>query len=222
MRRALRASLRASLLALPVLLAVAPNAEAQRRGRDRDRDRDNPPRLRRERPQLSIEGAGLFAMPRGSALGRAGDGTGFDAMASIGAGVFSIGGGYQRAWHTRPLNDAHVIVDGAFLEPRLALPVAAGNFTPYLLGRASRLTRHAPATGTGSEEPEIKGTALGGGIGNLFWLADNVQLNTSLMWQDLRFDRALSVQGPGGTGRVSGGQWTIRAGVTIGFDNWGR
>jgi hypothetical protein len=214
-RPTLQHALRGALFALPLLAAlVSSPLDAQTRRR-------YPPQSRREPPSFAIDAGGLFTSLRGDALGNVGDGTGFDVMASLGSSIFSIGAGYQRSWHSRPGNEDDVIVDGGFLEPRLALPWAAGNFTPYVMGRAARLTRRPPDTGVGSGEPKVNGTALGLGAGTLLWLAENVQINTAIMWQDLRFDRAQGIP-TGGTTRVSGSQWGLRAGVTLGFNDWGR
>jgi hypothetical protein len=140
-------------------------------------------------------------------------------MGSVGSGMFSLGGGYQRQAHRR-IDGGDAVVSGAFIEPRLALPLAAGNFTPYVFGRGARLARRVSGS---PAEPTVNGTAIGGGFGTLFWLAPNVQLNTSILWQDLRFDRANGLDLPViQDRRVEGSQWGLRAGVTIGFDNWGR
>lgn len=172
---------------------------------------------------FSLDGGGLFTTLRGNALGNIGDGSGFDVMASVGSGVFSVGAGFQRTYHSRPANNEDVVVEGGFIEPRLALPFSTGNFTPYGLARVARLTRRPPDSGPGSAEPSVRGTALGLGAGTLFWLASNVQINTAIMWQDLRFDRAEGLELPvGSVARVTGSQWGLRAGLMIGFDNWGR
>lgn len=197
-------------IAASMLLAIPLDAQQRRAG---------PPQHRRERPALSLEVGGLFSSQTGEALGPVGDGTGFDIMGSIGSGMFSLGGGYQRQAHRRSTG-GDAVVSGAFIEPRLALPLAAGNFTPYVFGRAARLTRRVSMS---PDEPTVNGTAIGGGFGTLFWLAPNVQLNTSLLWQNLRFDRAAGLDLPVITSsRVDGSQWALRAGVTVGFDNWGR
>lgn len=181
--------------------------------------RAEPPQHRRERPALSLEAGGLFSSQTGDALGPVGDGTGFDIMASVGSGMFSLGGGYQRQAHRRAIG-GDAVVGGAFIEPRIALPLAVGNFTPYVFARGARLTRRVSDA---PDEPTVNGTAIGGGFGTLFWLAPNVQLNTSLLWQDLRFDRSVGLELPViQSPRVEGSQWSIRAGITIGFDNWGR
>ncbi len=201
--------------ALAVTLPLLPaDAAAQRRGRDW------PPQQRRERPMIAIEGAGLFSALAGDALGAVGDGTGFDVMASVGSGTFSLGGGWQRARHPIASVAGAATVEGGFIEPRVALPLAVGNFTPYALGRASRLSRRASGPAGG---PTVNGTALGGGVGTLFWLAPNLQLNTALLWQELRFDRAATAAPAGlAPDRVTGTQWSLRAGLSIGFDTWGR
>lgn len=200
-------------LLLPALLLWSTAAEAQRR-------REPVPQLRRERPMLALEAGGLFSSVRGDALGTAGDGTGFDVVASIGSGMFALGAGYQRSTHGRAGTNNDAIVDGFFIEPRLALPVATGNFTPYVFGRAARLTRELDS---GDDEPRVNGTGLGAGVGTYFWLAENVQLNTAVLWQDLRFDRSSGLSLPLlGSSRVEGSQWAIRAGLSVGFDRWGR
>jgi hypothetical protein len=211
-------TLRGALFALPLLATFATSSlDAQ------TRRRSYPSQARREPPAFAIDAGGLFTSLRGDALGNVGDGTGFDVMGSIGSSVFSLGAGYQRSWHSRPGNEDDVIVDGGFIEPRLALPFAHGNFTPYVLGRAARLTRRPPNAGAGSGEPKVNGTALGLGAGTLLWIAENVQINTAIMWQDLRFDRAQGLTTPGGgTARVSGSHWGLRAGLTLGFNDWGR
>jgi len=215
-RPTLQQAFRGALFALPLLASLASSPlDAQTRRRTY-------PSHRREPPSFALDAGGLFTSLRGDALGNVGDGTGFDVMGSIGSSVFSLGAGYQRSWHSRPGNEDDVIVDGGFLEPRLALPWAAGNFTPYVLGRAARLTRRPPDTGVGSGEPKVNGTALGLGAGTLLWLAENVQINTAIMWQDLRFDRAQGLPLPGSSSRVTGSHWGLRAGLTLGFNDWGR
>lgn len=202
----------APAFALALLGVVPADVNAQSR-------RDWPPQHRRERPQLALEASGLFSSQRGEPLGSVGDGTGFDVMGSIGSGMFSLGGGYQYQTHRRTTS-GNVVVDGAFLEPRLALPLAVGNFTPYVFARGARLTRRVHDAAQGDEERAVSGTAVGGGLGTLFWLAPNIQLNTSLLWQDMRFDRASAL--PLSPIRASGSQWGVRAGLTVGFDRWGR
>ncbi len=204
---------RATLLAVPLLLlAITSSSEAQRR-------REAVPQLRRERPMLALEATGLFSSVKGQALGTAGDGAGFDVMGSVGSGMFALGAGYQRSTHTLlGQSSSRAIVDGVFIEPRLALPLATGNFTPYVFARAARLERSLENSGN---EPRLRGSAIGGGVGTYFWLANNVQLNSALLWQDLRFDQASAR--PNITGaRADGSQWAIRAGLSVGFDNWGR
>jgi len=168
---------------------------------------------------LALEATGLFSSVKGQALGTVGDGAGFDVMASVGSGMFALGAGYQRSTHTLlGQSNRRALVDGAFIEPRLALPLAAGNFTPYVFGRAARLARSLENSGG---EPRLRGSAIGGGIGTYFWLANNVQLNSALLWQDLRFDQPATRPNVA-VARADGSQWALRAGLSVGFDNWGR
>lgn len=176
------------------------------------------PQLRRERPMVALEANGLFTTVRGDARGIARDGNGFDVLASIGSGVFSLGAGYQRSTHSETSISDRSVVDGFFIEPRLALPVAAGNFTPYVFGRAARLTRNLDI----ANRDALHGTALGGGVGTYFWLAPNVQLTTAVLLQDVRFDRDVIIGQPLFNDRAQGTQWGVRAGLSVGFDQWGR
>lgn len=195
--------------ALPVALLLSVSVEAQ--------DRSWPPQMRRDRAQFALEASGALSQLRGDAIGSATDGAGFDVLASVGVSVLSLGGGYQRATHRVAGSDA--IVDGIFFEPRIALPFAARNFTPFVFGRAARLERDV----TGASGSAVaRGTGLGAGVGTYVWLAPNVQLNTSVGWHELRFGDDGALAGSPIVGRTSGNHWQVRAGLTLGFDRWGR
>lgn len=180
-------------------------------------DRSWPPQMRRDRPQIALEGAGALSTLSGNALGSATDGTGFDVLASIGVSVLSLGAGYQRSTHSLGGDDA--VVHGVFFEPRVALPLAARNFTPFVYGRVSRLERTIDNS-LGSVN--TNGTGLGAGVGTYVWLAPNVQLNTTVGWTDLRFGATDNVSIFPLAGRTTGSSWGVRAGLTLGFDRWGR
>ncbi len=175
-----------------------------------------PPQFRRDRAQFALEASGSLATLRGNPIGQATDGSGFDVMASVGVSVLSLGGGYQRSQHRLGSDDA--VVQGFFFEPRLALPLAARNFTPFVYGRVSRLERSMQNT-TGRTST---GTGLGGGVGTYVWIAPNVQLNTTVGWTDLRFSASDDVSVSPIGGRSTGSSWGVRAGLTLGFDRWGR
>ncbi|MCU0648278.1 MAG: hypothetical protein MUF00_09805 [Gemmatimonadaceae bacterium] len=199
MRRSLHALSGLTLLALSLLPDLA---GAQRRGRDW------PPQHRRSAPQLGLEGGGLFS--RGSSSTTA-DASGFDVMGTVGSGMFSLGGGYQRSTVRQSVaGSADNVLDGFFVEPRLALPLSAGNFTPYLFGRAAWLTN--TRTISGGATTESSASQVGGGVGTLIWLAPRLQLNTALVVLDTR-----AAQTP-----LDGRSLGVRAGVTIGLDRWGR
>ncbi len=195
---------------LTILTSVLPAiAQAQ--------DRSWPPQLRRDRPQLALEGAGALSSLSGNAVGSASDGTGFDVLASIGVSVLSLGAGYQRSTHSLGGDDA--VVQGVFFEPRVALPFAARNFTPFVYGRVSRLER---TIDNSLGRVNTNGTGLGAGVGTYVWLAPNVQLNTTVGWTDLRFSATDDVSIFPLAGRTTGSSWGVRAGLTLGFDRWGR
>jgi hypothetical protein len=209
LRRRSHAASRALLSALTISLVAADALAAQ--------DRSWPPQHRRERAQFALEGSGSLSQLSGNAVGSATDGTGFEVMGSVGVSVLSLGGGYQRSTHRVGISDARV--DGFFFEPRLALPFVARNFTPFVYGRVSRLDRSVDGE-IGSLE--TRGTGLGAGLGTYLWLAPNIQLSSSVGWNEVRFGDP----GPGAgfpiTGRTSGNNWTVRAGLVLGFDRWGR
>jgi hypothetical protein len=192
-----------ALAALSLSLMATSTADAQRRGRDW------PPQHRRSAPQLGLEAGGLFT--RGSSA-NTGDASGFDVMGSVGSGLFSLGGGYQRATVrlAGPTSQSSDVLDGFFVEPRLALPLAAGNFTPYLFGRAAWLTSDIGGTGGGRRESSA--SQAGGGIGTLIWLAPRLQLNAALLAVDTRAPGSL----------LDGASVGLRAGLTLGLDRWGR
>jgi len=198
-----------ALTALALSLLAADTLSAQ--------DRSWPPQYRRERPQLALEGSGFLSQLTGNALGSATEGTGFEVMGSVGVSVLSLGGGYQRASHRLGVTDA--TVSGIFFEPRLALPFVARNFTPFVYGRVSRLDRSVTGE-IGSLE--TRGTGLGAGIGTYLWLAPNVQLSSAVGWNEVRFSDTGATAGFPIAGRTSGNNWTVRAGLVLGFDRWGR
>jgi hypothetical protein len=184
-------------------------------------DAQNPaPRTQplRSRPLVALEGAGLVSTVRGDALDKAGDGAGFDALLSVGNRGLSFGAGYQRSSHPLGTTNANVTVGGPFVEPRVVFNLADGNATPYLFARAAYLTRSSDVSGDG----DAHGTAFGGGVGTLIWLAPNLQLNAGVMWQDLQFDRRglVILPVPGVSSRVTGSQWSLRAGLVVGIGGW--
>lgn len=204
---------RSSFLATALLTALAFVLPAITQAQDRSW----PPQMRRDRPQIALEGAGSLSSITGNAIGSATDGTGFDVLASIGVSVLSLGAGYQRSTHSLGGDDA--VVQGVFFEPRVALPFAARNFTPFVYGRVSRLERTVDNS-VGSVN--TNGTGLGAGVGTYVWLAPNVQLNTTVGWTDLRFGATDDVSIFPLAGRTTGSSWGVRAGLTLGFDRWGR
>jgi hypothetical protein len=176
-----------------------------------------PPQYRRDRPQFALEAAGSLAALQGNAIGSATDGSGFDLLASVGVSVLSLGGGFQRSEHRMGGDDA--VVQGFFFEPRLALPLAARNFTPFVYGRVSRLER---SVNNPLGRSSSYGTGFGAGLGTYVWIAPSVQLNTTAGWTDLRFGAADRPSTVPLDARTTGSSWGVRAGLTLGFDRWGR
>jgi len=196
-----RVSLGVSLLALATLVASATTATAQ------------PSAQRRSSPTFSIEAGGVYAGYRGGSFRNTNDGGGFDAQANLGVSLFSLGAGYVRTTHDVDGTSENAVVSGIFVEPRLALPIAYGNFTPYVLGRVMRVERQL---GSGATAVESTGTALGGGLGLLVWLAPGVQLNTSAAYYGMR------LTGEPSGGRNTGTGVTLRVGLSLGPTGWGQ
>jgi hypothetical protein len=193
-----------SLVLSCLALSVATGAlEAQRRGRDW------PPQHRRTSPQFGLDAGGLFT--RGSSS-TTGDAAGLEVMGSVGSGLFSVGGGFQRnaVRAIAPADRRSDVLDGFFVEPRLALPLAVGNFTPYVFGRFGWLTNRLE--GTNSARLNESASQVGGGLGTLIWLAPQLQLNTALVALDTRAPRSL----------LDGRSLGLRVGATVGLDRWGR
>jgi hypothetical protein len=195
--------LRVCALAVLALSTAVGTVDAQRRGRDW------PPQQRRSSPQFGLDAGGLFT--RGSSS-TTGDAAGFEVMGSVGSGLFSVGGGYQRAAvrAIAPADRRSDVLDGFFVEPRLALPLAAGNFTPYVFGRFGWLTNRLE--GVNNARFDESASQVGGGLGTLVWLAPQLQLNTALVALDTRAPRSL----------LDGRSLGLRVGVTVGLDRWGR
>lgn len=163
---------------------------------------------RRTAPTLSLEGGGVYAAYRGGDFRVINDGPGFDVQANLGVSMLSIGGGYLRTSHDVAGSDEDAVLSGVFFEPRLALPIGYGNFTPYLLGRITRLE-------SSIEGREATGTAFGGGLGLLVWVAPGAQLNGSAAYSATRLTAD-------GGARTTGNGLTLRLGISLGGTGWGR
>jgi len=194
-------SLRVTLATFVALAASGATAAAQ------------PSAQRRSAPTFSVEGGGVYSAYRGGSFGSTNDGGGFDAQANLGVGLFSLGAGYVRTIHDVAGTSENAVVSGIFVEPRLALPLAYGNFTPYVLGRVMRVQNRL---GSGASETESTGTALGGGLGLLVWLAPGVHLNTSAAYYGMRLTGDASGDRKTGTGA------TLRVGLSLGASGWGQ
>jgi hypothetical protein len=206
-----RATVRVRPLAAAALLTLATPLAAGAQGRLEQ------PWERRSRPTLSLEGGGIYCAIGSGGDGALGDGFGFDAQANVGIAAFSLGVGYQRATQRIEGFSERAVYDGIYLEPRLALPLGYGNFTPYLAGRLGR-ARVATPDGVGGGGT---GTWLGGGGGVLVSVAPGVQLNLAGMWSHVDLSSRTSVED--GTNLDGGGSGVLlRAGLVLGFDRWGR
>jgi hypothetical protein len=171
---------------------------------------------RRSTPTLSVEGGGVYAAYRGDGFHDTNDGPGFDVQGNLGVSLFSVGVGYMRTAHDVAGSGDDLVVKGVFVEPRLALPIAYGNFTPYLLGRVMRIER---TMGSGAGRAESTGTGLGGGAGLLLWVARGVQVNTSAAYYGMRLTGG---GGAAGDQRTSGSGVTLRLGLSLGATGWGQ
>ena len=106
-------------------------------------------------------------------------------------------------------------LSGFYVEPRLALPLAASNFTPYLYGRGGLLERAETISG---DEYKSNVTQLGGGLGSMIYLAKGVQLNLTGGYQFLRAGKRIADDT-----RAEGGAFVMRAGLSLGGSSgWAR
>ena len=163
---------------------------------------------RRTRPSISLEAGGVYAAYRGSDFELLNAGPGFDAQANIGVNNFSIGGGYLRTTHDVAGSDNDAVMSGFYVEPRLALDINWGNFTPYLLGRVARID-------SSTDDLVATGTSLGGGVGLLMWIAPGTQINSSVAYSATRLTADSGAH-------TTGDGLTLRLGISLFGTGWGR
>ncbi len=168
----------------------------------------------RQAPTFSVEGHANYQALRGNVFGDLADGRGAEAQFTLGISNFAVSGGYQRSWHDVVGATRQATLSGFYIEPRLALPLAASNFTPYMYGRGGLLERAELSGGT---EVTSNVTQLGGGLGSMIYLAKGVQLNIAGGYQFLRAGKKIA----DGT-RANGGAYSMRAGLTLGSSGWAR
>ena len=164
---------------------------------------------------FTVEGGVTYNALRGNVYADLDDGRGADAALTVGISNFSVTGGYQRSWHRVVGTERDATLSGFYVEPRLALPFAASNFTPYLYGRGGVLERAETVAG---KEVTSSASQLGGGVGSLIYLARGVQLNIGGGYHFLRAGRRIADET-----RANGGAFVLRAGLSIGGSSgWAR
>ncbi len=175
----------------------------------------------RQAPMFTIEGAANYQALRGNVFSDLNDGRGAEAQFTVGISNLAISAGYQRSWHdvmgTAPSGGVprQATISGFYVEPRLALPLAASNFTPYLYGRGGLLER---AETVRNSEIKSNVTQLGGGLGSMIYLAKGVQLNLAGGYQFLRAGKRIADDT-----RANGGAFVMRAGLSVGGNSgWAR
>ncbi len=163
---------------------------------------------------FSLEGAGLYADVSGDDFSGTNAGVGFDAQARFSWGAFSLGAGVQYSSHGLDGLSENLGVRGFFAEPRYAFPTAAGNLTPYLVGRLALLHERIEV---GSSKAEANGTAFGGGGGLAIRLASTVDLSVSVLYAAVSFgDVELNGTEQPNTD-TSGSTLALRAGIAVKF-----
>jgi hypothetical protein len=163
---------------------------------------------------FSVEGHSTYQALRGDVYSDLNDGRGAEAQFTIGISNLALAGGYQRSWHNVLGTTRQATLSGFYVEPRLALPLAASNFTPYVYGRGGQLQRSETVLDT---ERTSNITQLGGGVGSLISLSRNIQLNLAGGYQFLRAGNKIADDT-----RANGGAFTVRAGVSLGSSGWAR
>ncbi|MES3035070.1 MAG: outer membrane beta-barrel protein [Gemmatimonadota bacterium] len=190
-------SIRRFALASAALLTVAAPLAAQRR----------------QAPMFTVEGGANYQALRGDVFSDLNDGRGAEAQFTVGISNLSLSAGYQRSWHDVVGTSRQATLSGFYFEPRLALPFAASNFTPYLYGRGGVLER---AESINDEEFTSNVTQLGGGVGSQIYLAKGVHLNLAGGYQFLRAGKKIADDT-----RANGGAFVMRAGLTLGGNSSG-
>jgi Outer membrane protein beta-barrel domain len=168
----------------------------------------------RQAPMFTVEGGANYQALRGSLVGDLNDGRGAEAQVTVGISNLALAVGYQRSWHdVIGASGRQATLSGFYVEPRLALPFAASNFTPYLYGRGGLLQRAETISDT---EVTSNITQLGGGLGSQIYLAKGVHLNIAGGYQFLRAGKKIADDT-----RANGGAYVMRAGLTLGGGNSG-
>lgn len=169
----------------------------------------------RQAPSFSVEAGATYQALRGNVLSDLNDGRGAEAQFTVGISNLAVSAGYQRSWHNVAGTSRQATLSGFFVEPRLALPFGASNFTPYLYGRGGVLER---AESVGGVELTSNITQIGGGVGSMIYLAKGVQLNLGGGYQLLRAGKRIADDT-----RPNGGSFVMRAGLTLGgSSDWAR
>ncbi len=198
-------SIRRVVLASTALLATAAPVMAQQR----------------QAPMFTIETAANYQALRGNVFSDLNDGRGAEAQFTVGISNLALSAGYQRSWHDVVGSASaggvprQATISGFYAEPRLALPLAASNFTPYIYGRGGLLER---AETVANVERKSNVTQLGGGLGSMIYLAKGVQLNLAGGYQFLRAGKRIADDT-----RANGGAFVMRAGLSLGGNSgWAR
>jgi hypothetical protein len=175
----------------------------------------------RQAPMFTVEAAANYQALRGNVFSDLNDGRGAEAQITVGISNLAVSAGYQRSWHdvigSAPSGGVprQATISGFYIEPRLALPFAASNFTPYLYGRGGLLER---AETIRNSEYKSNVTQIGGGLGSMIYLAKGVQLNLAGGYQFLRAGKRIADDT-----RANGGAFVMRAGLSLGGNSgWAR
>lgn len=198
-----RPAVSVSLALIALGAAALPRVAAAQPPRPDDAPRA--PWEREPRVTVAFTAGGLYSSVDRSAAAH--DGFGFDAATYLGVSDFALGVGYQRTVHERGGPAGSAVYEGLFVEPRVAVPLGYGAFTPYLAGR---LVRIHPLRGS-RDQP--RGAQLGGGAGVLVAVAPRVRLDLGASYGRLRFDAGSALV----AGDPTTGVAQLRAGLLIGL-----
>ncbi len=169
----------------------------------------------RDAPMFTVEAGANYQALRGNVFNDLNDGRGAELQLTVGISNLSLSAGYQRSWHDVLDTQRQATLSGFYIEPRLALPFAASNFTPYMYGRGGLLER---AEVVQDLEYKSNVTQIGGGLGSMIYLAKGLQLNIAGGYQFLRDGKRIADDT-----RANGGAFVMRAGLSLGGNSgWGR
>ena len=165
--------------------------------------------------RVSVQASGLASVPFGGGLSEVSAGAGFEAQLRYTISAFSIGGGFEKSWHSIKGTERTVQLTGAFVEPRYVLDTGSESVAPYLSARlAVSQTRFEVQRLTDN----ASGFTANVGAGLLFILGSQTNLDVGFSVGAKDLGTAIVPSDPPTTFDLGTGQNVIfRVGLAIGL-----